>query len=220
VLPVHNQADHIEGIVTGFEAALAHLECRHELILVSNACQDKSPAICDNLACSFDQVQAINTPLPGWGRAVKLGLQQAKGSVIGYTNSARTSPDQLATLVLCSLIHRDRVVKATRVGRAGLRRVGSSLYNWESRVLFQLACSDVNGTPKFFPRDFKTLFNLSRDDDLIDLEFLRVCRDQGYPVLEVPILAGARHGGESTTRIGSALRLYRGAYSMWRGTGK
>lgn len=117
-------------------------------------------------------------------------------------------------------MHRDRVVKATRVGRAGLRKVGSSLYNWESRLLFQLAWSDVNGTPKFFPRDFKNLINLSRDDDLIDLEFLRICRDEGYPVMEVPILAGARHGGESTTRIGTALRLYRGAYRMWRGMGR
>ena len=217
---MHDQADHIERIVTDFEAALAHLECRHELILVSNACHDESPAICDHLARSFERVHAINTPLPGWGRAVKLGLQEAKGSVIGYTNSARTSPDQLATLVLYSLMHRDRVVKATRVGRAGLRKVGSSLYNWESRVLFQLVWSDVNGTPKFFPREFQKLFNLSCNDDLIDLEFLRVCRDQGYPVLEVPILTGARHGGESTTRIGTALRLYRGAYCMWRGTGK
>jgi glycosyltransferase involved in cell wall biosynthesis len=217
---VHDQADHIERIVTDFEAALAHLDCRHELILVSNACNDESPAICDSLACSFGEVYAINTPLSGWGRAVKLGLQKAKGSVVGYTNSARTSPDQLATLVLHSLMHRDRVVKATRIGRGGLRKVGSSLFNWESRVLFQLASSDVNGTPKFFPRNFNHLLNLSRDDDLIDLEFLRVCRDQGYPVLEVPILAGARHGGESTTRIGTALRLYTGAYSMWRGTGK
>jgi glycosyltransferase involved in cell wall biosynthesis len=190
------------------------------LILVNNACRDKSPEICDNLARSFDQVRVINTPLPGWGRAVKLGLQEAKGSIIGYTNSARTSPDQLATLVLHSLMHRDRVVKATRVGRAGLRKVGSSLYNWESRLLFQVAWSDVNGTPKFFPQSFKSLFNLSCDDDLIDLEFLRICRDEGYPVMEVPILAGARHGGESTTRIGTALRLYGGAYRMWRGTGR
>ena len=217
---MHDQGDHIERVVTDFTAALAHLECEHELILVSNACQDESPAICDNLTRSFTRVHAINTPLPGWGRAVKLGLQEAKGSVIGYTNSARTSPDQLATLVLHSLMYRDRVVKATRVGRAGLRRVGSSLYNWESRLLFQLVSSDVNGTPKFFPRVFKKLFELSCDDDLIDLEFLRICRDEGYPVMEVPILAGARHGGASTTHVGSALRLYRGAYCMWRGTGR
>ena len=174
-----------------------------------------------SLARSIGQVHAINTPLPGWGRAVKLGLQEAKGSIVGYTNSARTSPDQLATLVLHSLVHRDQCRQGQPPWPRGIAKSWVvALYNWESRLLFQFAWSDINGTPKFFPREFKMLFNLSCDDDLIDLEFLRVCHDQGYPVLEVPILAGARHGGESTTRIGTALRLYRGAYCMWRGTGR
>jgi glycosyltransferase involved in cell wall biosynthesis len=217
VLPVHNQADHIEHVVRSFEAALAYLKCRHELILVSNACRDDSPAICEKMARTSETVRAINSADAGWGRAVKLGLREARGSVIGYTNSARTSPDQLAALVLQSLIHPESVVKARRIGRARLRQAGSSLYNWESRLLFRLAHSDVNGTPKFFPRRFASLFTLSRDDDLIDLEFLRICHDEGYPLLEVPILAGKRHGGESTTRLSTALRLYLGAYSMWRG---
>jgi glycosyltransferase involved in cell wall biosynthesis len=220
VLPVHDQADHIESVVASFEAALAHLRCRHELILVSNACRDESPAICASLARSFDTIRVIDTPLPGWGRAVKLGLREAKGSVVGYTNTARTNPDQLATLVLQALLHRDSVVKATRVGRAGLRRVGSSLYNWESRLLFQLASSDINGTPKFFPRHFTCLLMLSNDDDLIDLEFVRICRDNSYPILEVPIFGRPRHGGESTTWFTTAFRLYVGAFRMWKGESK
>lgn len=220
VLPVHNQADHIASVVAGFEQALSHLKCGYELILVSNACHDDSPAICNSLARSYNTVRAINTPLAGWGRAVKLGLREAKGSVVGYTNSARTTPDQLATLVLQSLIHRNRVVKAVRLGRRGARRIGSAFYNWESRLLFRLASSDVNGTPKLFPRHFARLFELACDDDLIDLEFLRLCHDAGYPVMEVPVVAGIRHGGESTTRLLTAFRLYRGAYRMWRGKSK
>ncbi len=217
VLPVHDQADHIEAVVTSFRAALSHVGCQHELILVSNGCRDESPAICAKLAQSIEGIRAIDTKAGGWGLAVKLGLREAKGAVVGYTNSARTKPDQLATLVLQSLMNPDSVLKATRVGRAGLRRVGSSLYNWESRLLFQIACSDVNGTPKFFPRRFSRLFGLSHDDDLIDLEFLRICKSEGYPVLEVPVFSGRRHGGESTTRFRTAVNLYSGAYRMWRG---
>jgi glycosyltransferase involved in cell wall biosynthesis len=202
-------------VVTEFERALNVLNCMYELILVSNACCDESPIICERLARSSERVFAINTATAGWGRAVRLGLAEARGSVVGYTNSARTTGDQLAALILQSLIHPTYVVKATRVGRYGLRKLGSTLYNWQSRRLFHLTTSDVNGTPKFFPRHFMSLFQLSRDDDLIDLEFLRVCRNQGYPVLEVPIFAGKRHGGESTTRLGTALRLYIGACRMW-----
>jgi glycosyltransferase involved in cell wall biosynthesis len=217
VLPVHNQADHIEGVVTGYETALSHVGCRRELILVSNGCRDHSPAICNKLAQSVKHVRAVDVAKGGWGRAVKLGLREARGTVVGYTNSARTTPDQLAALVLHALVNPESVVKATRVGRAGLRKVGSTLYNWESHLLFQLVCSDVNGTPKFFPRRFNKLFELSYDDDLIDLEFMRICHNERYPVLEVPIFSGKRHGGESTTRFRTALKLYSGAFRMWRG---
>jgi glycosyltransferase involved in cell wall biosynthesis len=217
VLPVYNQADHIEDVVTNFEAALRHVSCRHEFILVSNACRDQSPAICNKLAQSSAHVRAVDIAESGWGRAVKVGLREAKGTVVGYANSARTTPDQLATLILQALVNPGSVVKATRVGRSGVRMVGSSLYNWESRLLFRFVSSDVNGTPKFFPRTFHKLLELSYDDDLIDLEFMRICHGEGYPVLEVPIFSGKRHGGESTTRFRTALKLYSGAYRMWRG---
>lgn len=218
VLPVHNQADHIEAVVVGFEAALAHVACRYELILVTNACRDDSPAICARLARRSERVRAVNSPEAGWGRAVKLGLREAGGTWVGYTNAARTTPDQLAMLVLQAIVSPGSVVKATRVGRSGLRRVGSDLYNAECRFLFDLHCADVNGTPKVFPRRFDKLLALTRDDDLIDLELVRICRQEGYPILEVPIFWAKRHGGGSTTRLPSALRLYTGAYHLWKGT--
>jgi glycosyltransferase involved in cell wall biosynthesis len=217
VLPVHNQADHIEAVVAGYQTALSKVGCRHELILVSNACQDKSPAICQELARSREQVRAIDTPEKGWGRAVKLGLQEAGGTWLAYTNSARTKPEQLAAIVLQAILNPQAAVKASRQGRSGLRKLGSSIYNWECRFLFNLPYSDVNGTPKAFPRRFDKLLSLTRDDDLIDLEFVIVCRREGYPIFEVPIFSGTRHGGDSTTRVPSALRLYSGAYRMWRG---
>jgi glycosyltransferase involved in cell wall biosynthesis len=220
VLPVHNQADHIETVVAGYQAALSKVGCRHELILVSNACRDESPAICQELARSREHVRAIDTPDKGWGRAVKLGLREASGTWLAYTNSARTKPDQMATIVLQAILNPGAAVKAARQGRTGLRKLGSSLYNWECKFLFNLAYSDVNGTPKAFPRRFDKLLSLTRDDDLIDLEFLIVCHREGYPVFEVPIFSGNRHGGDSTTRLPSALMLYSGAYRMWRSRGK
>jgi hypothetical protein len=74
----------------------------------------------------------------------------------------------------------------------------------------------VNGTPKVFPRSFSKLLELERDDDLIDVEFLVACLREGYPLIEVPILATERHGAESTTSYRSAVRLYTGAWRMKR----
>ncbi|MCA1557102.1 MAG: hypothetical protein LC731_01020, partial [Acidobacteria bacterium] len=55
-----------------------------------------------------------------------------------------------------------------------------------------------------------------RNDDLVDAEFNMICRREGYPLLEVPTFARGRHGGKSTTNYLSGLRMYWGAYKLWR----
>jgi hypothetical protein len=60
------------------------------------------------------------------------------------------------------------------------------------------------------------LRNLKQAGDLIDLEFNAICREHSYNVLEVPILSSSRRTGKSTTNWRSGLRMYWGAYQMWR----
>ena len=65
-------------------------------------------------------------------------------------------------------------------------------------------------------RSLNKLMQLSRDDDLIDIEFNVICRREGYRMLEVPIFSNRRHGGRSTTGYFSAAKLYWGAVGFWR----
>jgi glycosyltransferase involved in cell wall biosynthesis len=217
VMPVHNQADHIESVVQSHLDALTPLQRPFEFVLVTNNCTDDSPAICSGLAARDGRVKHLDIPEGGWGRAVRHGLGAAEGDVIGYTNTARTTPEMLVLAVLYASVYPGAVLKANRRIRDSLfRRFGSVLYNLECRALFDLAVWDVNGTPKLFPRAFEKLLELSRDDDLIDLEFAAICREAGYPVIELPILATVRYGGSSTTNVRSALRLYVGAVRLRR----
>jgi glycosyltransferase involved in cell wall biosynthesis len=220
VLPVHNQADHIADIVDRYRQALEQLPGTFEYVLVTNACRDDSPAICAGLASgSGGSIHAIDLELGGWGRAVRAGLAHATGDWLCYTNSARTSPELLASVLGYAGVYPEVVVKAQRTVREHWqRRLGSVLYNLECRVLLDLASWDVNGTPKVFPRSFAGLLELERNDDLIDAEFLAVCRSAKYPLLEVPTVVIERHGGRSTTGIRSALKMYYGAWELHRQT--
>src|SRR5258708_30807041 len=120
-------------------------------------------------------------------------------------------------MLLFAVAYPDVVVKANRKIRDGwVRRLGSLLYNLECRALFDLPNWDVNGTPKVFPRKFDRLLALTRDDDLIDIEFNVACRIGSYPIVEVPIFSSRRHGGRSTTNLRSPLQLYLGASQLWR----
>jgi glycosyltransferase involved in cell wall biosynthesis len=215
VLPVHNQADHLETLVHDYLDALDRLPMQRQIVLVPNACRDRTPEICQRLAAHDSAVRVVELHQGGWGRAVRAGLASADGDVLCYTNSARTPPQMLALTLLYSSSYPDVVVKAQRRIRDNWRRqLGSLLYNLECRVLFGLASWDINGTPKVFPRRFTKLLELTSDDDLIDAEFVVTCKREGYPIVEVPSTITVRHGGSSTTNYSSAVRMYRGAYAL------
>jgi glycosyltransferase involved in cell wall biosynthesis len=215
VLPVHNQEDHIREIVADYKRALVKVPARYELILVTNACRDRSPEVCSEL--QDESVKHFDIKEGGWGRSVRLGLAKAQGDLLCYTNSARTSAEILTLILLYAIAYPKVVVKANRKIRESLRRrLGSLLYNLECRALFDLPTWDINGTPKVFPRSFEKLMDLERDDDLIDAEFNAICRREDYPVIEVPVLSTKRHGGKSTTNLRSAVKMYWGAYELWQ----
>src|SRR4051812_12716082 len=210
VLPVYNQAEHIEAVAGGYADALEAMNAGDwEILLVTNGCTDDSVAVCKRLAEARPCIRLLELQESGWGRAVRAGIRNASGEVIGYTNSARTTPEMLTLMAAYARAYSGVVLKANRRIRDSLfRRAGSLIYNLETRALFDLSVWDINGTPKFFPREFEQLTDLSREDDLIDAEFNAICRYRDYPVVEVPILATQRHGGRSTTNIKSALRMY------------
>jgi len=217
ILPVHNQADHIESLVKDFVSELGKVPAPYELVLVENASRDTTLGVCRRLESELQCVRVISSEKGGWGRAVRLGLDKVEGDVICYANSARTTPQDLVICLLYAVAYGDIVVKANRKIRENWRRrMGSLLFNIECRSLFDLSNWDVNGTPKVFPRSFDGLLNLRRIDDLIDTEFCIVCRQRDYPMIEVPIFSTRRHGGKSTTGYASAVRLYWGAVAMWR----
>jgi glycosyltransferase involved in cell wall biosynthesis len=221
VLPVHNQADHLEAIVGDYREVLGRLPMRHQFMLVPNACRDETPELCRRIASEDASVRVVELELGGWGRAVRAGIESAEGDMLCYTNSARTSPQMLSLALLYASSYPDVVVKAQRRIRDNWRRqLGSLLYNLECRMLFGLASWDINGTPKVFPRSFHKLLELTRDDDMIDAEFVVTCKREGYPIIELPSTITVRHGGSSTTNYGSAARMYRGAYALRQQLGR
>ena len=216
VLPVYNQADHIESVLREYLKAIDRLDFPTEILPVINGPRrDQSLEICQALGKEHPQIRTLCIDQGGWGRAVRHGLSQAAGDLICFTNSARTTAKDLVLMLLYGSVHDDCVVKANRkIRESWRRRLGSLLYNLECRYLFDLAYWDINGTPKVFPRSFAPLMDLREEGDLIDLEFNVICRQRDYQVLEVPVFSKTRHSGRSTTNWRSAYRMYTGAVQL------
>jgi glycosyltransferase involved in cell wall biosynthesis len=218
VLPVANQAGHIGAIVGRYLDELRGVGSGFEVVLVVNSSRDSSLEVCRELAAAEPEVEVVESS-PGWGAAVLAGIGASRGEVIAYTNSARTNPEDLALAIRYALVNERLAIKASRKVRDSLvRRLGSVIYNFESRMLFGLAVWDINGTPKVFRRSMLPQLELTQAGDLIDLEFVVNCQRRKIPIVEMPVSLTERHGGRSTTNLGSAARMYLGALRMFRRT--
>lgn len=217
VLPCRDQEDHIAEVLRGYAAPLLKAGRPYELVVVPNACTDRTPERVRAAAAEDPRIRVVENPRGGWGLSVLTGLAAARGSLLCYTNSARTDPEHVAAVADLAVAHAPCIAKVRREHRgAPLREAGSWLYNLEGRLLFGLAARDVNGTPKAFPRALFEGLRLFSEGDLLDLELLAKASRRGIRVVELPVSGFRRHGGKSSTNLRTAFGLYAGALKLKR----
>lgn len=210
VLPVANQADHIERVVEAHLRALLPLDCSVEMVLVVNNSQDDSLAACERLRLAHPAEVGIVTSPPGWGNAVLTGLAATRGEVVGFCNSARTHTSDIVRAVEHALANPQALVKGRRVNRAYSlpRRAGSKIFNMECLALYGLRSPDINGNPKLWRRELLPPELLAEPGSFLDAEILIHARKRNIPLVEFDITDMRRHGGTSMTTLGLALTLY------------
>lgn len=217
ILPIYNQESQIEYLFDVYKKQLEELGETWELLFVVNGSRDRSFDKAQEVAGQHPNVKIFNLEKGGWGRAVKFGLEQAKGEYLCYTNSARTLPDQLILVLKYARANADVVLKTTRVVRDNWKRkFGSMLYNYENRLLLGTQLWDVNGTPKVIPSKFMDGLNLKEDGDMIDAEIMTKIHRKNIPIVEVLIISNQRIGGKSTTKLKSAIKMYLGVFRLRR----
>ena len=123
VLPIHNQADHVSRIVAGYLNVMRHLSVQAEIMLVANGCTDGSPEMCRYLEECHRDVHAFELRKAGWGHAVRTGLANARGDILGYTNSARTDPKDVFAVLALAQAHAPCLAKVRRIHRGAPLRL-------------------------------------------------------------------------------------------------
>ena len=215
VLPIYNQSNQLEFLFEQY-AKLDQLSVSWEVLFIVNGSKDDSFAKASQLAGQNSNFKVFNLEQGGWGRAVKFGIEQAIGDMICYTNSARTSVDDLILIIKYGLANDTVVLKTTRVIRESfVRKIGSILYNYENRTLLGTPIWDVNGTPKVFSASLIKSIPLKSDGDLIDAEVMAQIYRKGVQIVEILIISTSRiGGGKSTTSFKSAWKMYTGLLNL------
>ncbi len=215
ILPIYHQKLQIGKIIKDYSLELNKLKESYELLLIINGGDKESFDEAEKIAVRFSNVRVIYLKDMGWGNAVLKGIKNAEGKYICYTNSARTRVTDLSAILKLARKNPGIVIKATRILRAGfLRKLGSTLYNIECRLLLKVSVWDINGTPKVLPRNVINNLHLVSKDDLIDAELIAKCMHAGIQILEFPVLFPPRLTGKSTTNYLSAIKMYIGVFGI------
>ncbi len=214
ILPFYKQINHVDSIYNTYCEHLDKLGFPWEMIFVINGPDDGTEEKLGKMN-TRDNIVIERLEKGGWGRAVKHGLAMAKGKYLCYTNTARTDINDLIMILKYAMVNEDNVVKATRIIREKfIRKLGSTLYNLEARMLFRVPIWDVNGTPKVLPRKVYENMTIVSEDDLIDAEIIARCVKNRVRIIEIPVIATKRLSGKSTTNYNSAFKMYRGLFKL------
>lgn len=194
VIPVYNEEKLVGDAATGLVRELDARGWDYELLLCENGSKDRTAELVDALARQFPRIRALHETEPNYGRALKHGILEARGTFVLCDE-----------IDLCDVDFYDRAVPMLRSGRAELvvgskvlagandqrpavRQAATLVINGMLRASLGFRGTDTHGL-KAFRRE--PLLEVARacvvEKDLFASEFVIRATRMGRSVEEIPI---------------------------------
>jgi glycosyltransferase involved in cell wall biosynthesis len=193
VIPVYNEAEILRGAVEELCRALDALGPSYEVLLSENGSTDGTRAVLAELSGRLPQVRAIHGDEPNYGKALRSGIQAARGAVVvcdeidlcdvDFYQRALPLLEQGADLVVGS-----KAMAGAADGRPLLRRAATRGLNLLLRAATGFRGTDTHGL-KAFRREPMLAVTAACvvDRDLFASELVIRAGRMGRRVQEIPI---------------------------------
>jgi glycosyltransferase involved in cell wall biosynthesis len=191
VIPAHNEADHIRGLLEAFSVFSGV-----ELIVAEDASTDGTQNIVQEFAGrNNDVVLSSCDKLTGKGAAVKRGLKLAKGDVLGFIDGDGSIHPKELMRVAATIDDGADLAVGSRDLRTSVivrpqplsRRVSGSIYSLLARALLDTHIKDFQCGCKVFRRDVWHSLTITCDGFGFDTELIAKAHKEGFVIIEVPI---------------------------------
>ncbi len=201
VIPAYNEEATITETIQLLEQRLTGLNYtpqQYEIIIVDDGSVDSTPLKIKKYAAANPAIKYIRTPHLGKGNAVKTGLLNAQGKIVGVLDAdlevRLAQPEKLREYI--NLLHNgvDIIVGSKRhpqtIGEISpVRRLLSIAYNNLAFLFTGIKIKDTQTGLKIINRKVieKLAPHISTNGFTIDLELLALAQKLGYKIKEIPI---------------------------------
>ncbi len=201
VIPVYNEEGILREAVTELlenletvKLALDAPDLTFEVIIAENGSRDRTVELAEHLAAEFPQVRMFSLGEPNYGKALRRGILEARGTWVICEEIDLCDPD-FHRRALVHLQHGDadmvvgsKAMKGASDHRPLFRRAATRVLNRMLRVTLDFHGTDTHGL-KAFHREtlLPTVERCVIDRDLFASEMVIRAGREGVRVIEIPI---------------------------------
>jgi len=217
VIPAHNEEKNIPGSLRNLWRRLDDAGIDYELVVVNDNSADGTGEVLGTLAVENPRLRRVDrTPPRGFGRAIRAGLDAAKGDVIViYMADASDDPGEVVMYYneICNgydCVFGSRFMKGSKTSNyPKLKLMVNRLVNTMMRILFWTRYNDLTNSFKAYRAHVLREcgpFRASHFNITIELSLSALIRN--YNILQVPISWQGRTWGSSNLHLKEMGRRY------------
>jgi len=201
LVPARDEADNIPTLVEKVGRAFDALDVRGELVLVDDGSSDGTGDVAAALHGDYPFLRLIRHRRNlGMTAALRTGFRAVRGEVIIILPAdLQSDPEEDIPKLLGKLGEGYDVVAGWRQGRRESKVLASAIYNFVSRLLFDVQAHDMNWIKAFRREVLETLPPLRSDWHRF---LLHIAAHQGYRIGEVRTNWYPRRAGKSKFGLG------------------
>ena len=161
IIPARNEADNLPDCVIEISKELKDQKIQHEILVVDDGSSDKTKVIVTDLQLIIPEINYLkNTGDNGFGRAIRLGLENFSGDAVAIMMADRSdSPKDLVKYwnvlnggVECAF--GSRFLKGSKIyDYPKVKLLMNRIVNMMIKYAFKIKCNDVTNAFKMYKRE-------------------------------------------------------------------
>lgn len=207
IIPAYNEQDRIQPSLERVWRYLNSLGLPYEIIVVDDGSTDRTAEITSEMATALGAIRLVSyKPNRGKGYAVRRGVAESLGELVGFTDADLSAPiEEMGKLLMATQGGVDVAIGSRAVKGAVIpvhqpfyRELGGKALNLVIRTLAVRGIRDTQCGFKLFKGDVaRTIFGRCFLDSWgFDVEVLYLARRSGFSVVEVPVVWSHSEGSK------------------------